>query len=101
MAVCWHAATVRGAAPNGLLQRATLIASGKSATDAPAACAGSAYFCAKLVSTATAQICLNCSDTGSGNAADGTNIELAMMLDLTGSMAGQKILDLIAAAKDL
>jgi len=31
----------------------------------------------------------------------GENIEVAMMLDITGSMAGQKIVDLKAAAKDL
>ncbi len=36
---------------------------------------------------------------GGGNA--GTNLEVSMMLDITGSMAGSKITDLKAAAKDL
>lgn len=31
----------------------------------------------------------------------GQNLEVSLMLDITGSMSGQKILDLIAAAKDL
>jgi Flp pilus assembly protein TadG len=72
-----------------------------SDTDAPAACKDSYYACTKVTSTATAQICLNCSDVGGGNADDGTNLEIAMMLDLTGSMAGDKIVDLQIAAKDL
>jgi Flp pilus assembly protein TadG len=72
-----------------------------SAEDAPPACKGNYYACTKVTSTATAQICLNCSDVGGGNADDGTNLEISMMLDLTGSMAGDKIVDLQAAAKDL
>jgi Flp pilus assembly protein TadG len=36
---------------------------------------------------------------GGGNA--GTNLEVSLMLDITGSMAGSKITDLKAAAKDL
>jgi Flp pilus assembly protein TadG len=71
-----------------------------SQSDAPPACT-SAFSCTKVVSTATAQICLNCSDVGGGNADDGTNLEIAMMLDVTGSMSGDKIVDLQAAAKDL
>lgn len=69
-------------------------------SDAPTACS-SKFACTKVVSTATAQICLNCSDVGGGNADDGTNLEISMMLDLTGSMSGDKIVDLKAAAKDL
>ena len=72
-----------------------------SAEDAPAACKDSYYACAKVTSTATAQICLNCSDVGGGNADDGTNLEISMMLDVTGSMEGDKIVDLQIAAKDL
>jgi Flp pilus assembly protein TadG len=72
-----------------------------SDTDAPTACKDSYYACTKVISTATAQICLNCSDIGGGNADDGTNLEIAMMLDVTGSMAGDKIVDLQIAAKDL
>jgi Flp pilus assembly protein TadG len=77
-----------------------LIAPGTPASDAPPACKSS-FACTKVVSTATAQICLNCSDVGGGNADDGTNLEISMMLDLTGSMSGDKIVDLKAAAKDL
>lgn len=69
--------------------------------DAPQACKDSYYACTKVTSTATAQICLNCSDVGAGNSDDGTNLEISMMLDLTGSMGGDKIVDLQAAAKDL
>jgi Flp pilus assembly protein TadG len=78
-----------------------LITPKKSLEDAPSECKGSYYSCGKVVSKATAQICLNCSDTGMGNADEGTNLEISMMLDVTGSMAGQQILDLKAAAKDL
>ena len=63
--------------------------------DAPEGCQGSGFECMKVSATATAQICLNCSSD------DGTNIELSMMLDVTGSMAGTRITDLKAAAKDL
>src|SRR5262249_47712992 len=77
------------------------VASHDAPTDAPAECAGNYFGCVKLVSTATAQICLNCSDTGGGNSDDGTNLEISMMLDVTGSMGGQPILDLKSAAKDL
>jgi Flp pilus assembly protein TadG len=77
------------------------MASHDPPTDAPAACSSNYFGCVKLVSKATAQICLNCSDTGGGNSDDGTNLEIAMMLDVTGSMAGQQISDLKAAAKDL
>ena len=77
------------------------IASHEPPNDAPSACAGNYFGCVKLVSKATAQICLNCSDVGGGNADDGTNLEISMMLDVTGSMSGQAITDLKAAAKDL
>ncbi len=77
-----------------------LIAPGTPASDAPPGCKSS-FACTKVVSTATAQICLNCSDVGGGNADDGTNIEISMMLDVTGSMDGDKITDLQIAAKDL
>ncbi len=72
-----------------------------SQDDAPSACKGNFYGCVKLVTTATAQICLNCSDTGSGNADEGTNLEISMMLDITGSMKGTPLTDMKAAAKDL
>ena len=72
-----------------------LFGAKSSSADAPAACQGNSYACTKIVTTATAQICLNC------NSDDGTSLEISMMLDLTGSMSGDKIVDLKAAAKDL
>jgi hypothetical protein len=77
------------------------VASGEPPADAPAECAGNYFACVKVMSKATAAICLNCSDVGGGNADEGTNLEISMMLDVTGSMGGQAILDLKAAAKDL
>jgi hypothetical protein len=68
---------------------------------APAQCKGNYYACVKVVTSATAQICLNCSDTGSGNSDDGKSLEISMMLDVTGSMKGTPLTDMIAAAKDL
>jgi Flp pilus assembly protein TadG len=78
-----------------------IIAYKGSLDDAPPQCKGNYYACAKMVSTATAQICLNCSDTGGGNSDDGKSLEISMMLDVTGSMKGQPLTDMIAAAKDL
>lgn len=72
-----------------------------SQDDAPSACKGNFYGCVKLVTSATAEICLNCSDTGSGNSDEGTNLEISMMLDITGSMKGTPLTDMKAAAKDL
>jgi len=63
-------------------------------TDAPPGCT-SAFSCTKVISTATAQICLNC------NGSDPIPVEIALMLDVTGSMAGSRIDDLKLAGKDL
>jgi Flp pilus assembly protein TadG len=73
------------------------VASQAPPNDAPAACAGNYFGCVKLVSKATAQICLNCDSESEG----GRSVEISLMLDVTGSMEGQQILDLKAAAKDL
>ncbi len=72
-----------------------------SEDEAPNVCKGNYYACVKVVTSATAEICLNCSDTGAGNADDGKNLEISMMLDVTGSMKGQPLSDMQAAAKDL
>lgn len=72
-----------------------------SEDDAPVQCKGNYYACVKVVTSATAQICLNCSDTGGGNSDDGKSLEISMMLDVTGSMKGTPLSDMIAAAKDL
>ena len=54
-----------------------------------------------VVSTrAQAKFCIGCRG-GGGGGNDGYSIEVSMMLDVTGSMAGQRITDLKAAAKDL
>jgi Flp pilus assembly protein TadG len=63
-------------------------------SDAPPACT-STFACTKVISTATAQICLNCNGT------DPIPVEIALMLDVTGSMAGSRIDDLKLAGKDL
>lgn len=63
-------------------------------SDAPPSCASS-FACTKVVSTATAQICLNCNGT------DPIPVEIALMLDVTGSMAGSRIDDLKLASKDM
>jgi Flp pilus assembly protein TadG len=62
---------------------------------APAGCQGNYYGCVKLVTTSTAELKVG----GNG----GSNIEVALMLDVTGSMCSpcSKIDDLKSAAKDL
>jgi Flp pilus assembly protein TadG len=68
----------------------------KGASDgAPAGCQGNHYGCIKVKTTSTAELKVG----GSG----GSNIEVALMLDVTGSMCSpcSKITDLKAAAKDL
>jgi Flp pilus assembly protein TadG len=54
----------------------------------------------KISTRAQAKFCIGCRG-GGGGGNDGYSIEVAMMLDTTGSMAGQRIADLKAAAKDL
>jgi Flp pilus assembly protein TadG len=62
---------------------------------APSGCQGNYYGCLKLTTTSTAELKVG----GNG----GSNIEVALMLDVTGSMCSpcSKIDDLKAAAKDL
>lgn len=57
----------------------------------------------KVAARAQAKFCVGCSTAngGGGGGNDGYDIEVAMMLDITGSMAGSKIEDLREAAKDL
>jgi hypothetical protein len=54
----------------------------------------------KISARAQAKFCIGCRG-GGGGGNDGYSIEVAMMLDVTGSMAGQRIADLKEAAKDL
>ena len=71
-----------------------LLASKAAEGGAPPECATSGWQCQKLtiVSAATLQ---------AGGQNNDMNIEVSMMLDVTGSMSGQKITDLKLAAKDL
>lgn len=57
----------------------------------------------QIGASAQAKFCVGCSSAngGGGGGNDGYDIEVAMMLDITGSMAGTKIEDLREAAKDL
>ena len=54
----------------------------------------------KITTRAQAKFCIGCRG-GGGGGNDGYSIEVSMMLDVTGSMAGQRIADLKEAAKDL
>ncbi len=54
----------------------------------------------EVSSHAQAKFCVGCRG-GGGGGNEGYDIEVAMMLDVTGSMAGQRIADLKEAAKDL
>lgn len=54
----------------------------------------------RIATRAQAKFCVGCRGGGGGDN-DGYSIEVAMMLDITGSMAGSKIADLREAAKDL
>jgi Flp pilus assembly protein TadG len=54
----------------------------------------------RISTRAQAKFCVGCRG-GGGGGNDGYDIEVAMMLDVTGSMAGSKIADLKEAAKDL
>jgi len=66
-----------------------------SMAGAPAGCQGNLYGCVKMITTATAELKAG----GDG----GSNIEVALMIDVTGSMCSpcSKITDAKAAAKDL
>ena len=73
------------------LSTAALVYNKAAASDAPAACSGSWWACQKVNVSASASL----SNSGRNT---GYSIETAFMLDITGSMAGQKIADLKAAA---
>src|SRR5262245_59880043 len=68
---------------------------------APPACQGNFFGCVRVMTTATAALCPSASCSGSN--AGGSNVEVAMMLDVTGSMCSPctKIDAVISAAKDL
>ena len=72
-----------------------------SPSGAPAGCTGNYFGCIKVVTTATAALCPSAACIGSN--AGGTNIEVSLMLDVTGSMCDPctKITAAKSAAKDL
>jgi hypothetical protein len=68
---------------------------------APAVCQGNGFGCVSLTTTATAALCPSATCTSSGSG--GSNVEIALMLDVTGSMCSpcSKINAAKDAAKDL
>jgi Flp pilus assembly protein TadG len=72
-----------------------------SAGGAPAACSSNGFGCVEFTATATSALCPSDACTGSGGG--GSNVETALMLDVTGSMCSPctKIQAVQAAAKDL
>ncbi len=75
------------------LSVAAMITPRAADTAAPSGCTSSGWVCQKVITTATTSI-----QAGGNNI--GYSIETSFMLDITGSMAGQKILDLQSAASD-
>ena len=73
------------------LNAAALIQNKATAADAPAGCQGGGWTCQKIVTATTTAL-----STGGNNT--GYSIETSFMLDITGSMQGQKLTDLKAAA---
>lgn len=72
---------------------------GGSDAGAPSVCQGNKFGCIKVMTTATAALCP--SQACVGGSGDNKNSEVALMLDVTGSMGGQKLTDLKNAAKEL
>ena len=79
--------------PTPFLSVAGLVKSKVADPSAPAGCNTSAWVCQKVVATASTTI-----QAGGNNY--GYSIETSFMLDITGSMAGQKLTDLQSAAHD-
>src|SRR5581483_3962852 len=72
-----------------------------SQSGAPSACQGNGFGCVSVTTTATAALCPSDACSGGGNG--GSNVEIALMLDVTGSMCSPctKIQAVQSAAKDL
>lgn len=75
------------------LNAAAAVKSADALPGAPDGCDYSWWSCQKVSSKSTALV-----EAGGSN--DGTSLEVSIMLDITGSMEGQKLTDLKAAAKD-
>ncbi len=76
------------------LSAASALSTKAVQSGAPAACAASGWQCQKLEITSTSIV------QAGGNNKD-TNVETALMMDITGSMSGTKLSDLKLASKDL
>ncbi len=76
------------------LHAGSMLVNKPAPAGAPAACSTSGWQCQKIEIRSTSTV-----QAGGGN--KDTNIEISMMLDVTGSMSGGKIDDLKLAAKDL
>ena len=76
------------------------VAQKNATAGAPAGCQSSGFGCVVVTSTATSALCPSAACTGSNG---GTNIEVSLMLDVTGSMCSPctKIQAVQSAAKDL
>ena len=75
------------------LSIASMVKPRAADTNAPSGCTSSGWVCQKVTTSATTTI-------KSGGNNFGYSIETSFMLDITGSMAGQKIVDLQSAAHD-
>lgn len=69
------------------------ISSREEDAAAPDSCKGNAFGCLKITNSSTAELQVG------GNGAQ--SLEIALMLDITGSMAGSKLSDMQSAARDL
>jgi Flp pilus assembly protein TadG len=76
------------------LHAGSLISNKAAEGGAPSGCSSSGWQCQKVQIKSTSLV------QAGGNNKD-TNVETSLMLDITGSMAGQKLTDLKLAAKDL
>jgi Flp pilus assembly protein TadG len=76
------------------LSAAEILKSKPAEVGAPTACATSGWQCQKITVKASALL-------KAGGTNNDTNIETSIMLDVTGSMEGQKFTDMKVAAKDL
>ena len=77
------------------------IAQKNATAGAPAGCQANGFGCVVMTSTSTAALCPSAACTGSSSG--GSNVEISLMLDVTGSMCSPctKIQAVQSAAKDL
>jgi Flp pilus assembly protein TadG len=86
--------TVTTWVPTPFMTSASMFMANAAQSGAPSGCEASGWQCQKLVISGTSML-------QAGGLNKETNVEISMMLDVTGSMNGQKLTDLKVAAKDL